>query len=74
MLLAIHPELVRMERAEPGFVGDVQDAVQRLFESGVKAFSDNGAIGDPRRASAEHGRRYWQIGLEIALEQIEAAG
>jgi creatinine amidohydrolase len=74
MLLTIHPELVRMERAEPGFTGEMQEAIERMFTSGVKAFSENGAIGDPTRAEADHGQRYWEIGLEIAMEQIEAAG
>jgi creatinine amidohydrolase len=74
MLLAIEPELVRMERAQAGYTGDLQEGIQRMFESGVKAISDNGAVGDPTRASAEHGRRYWQVALAIALEQIEAAG
>jgi creatinine amidohydrolase/Fe(II)-dependent formamide hydrolase-like protein len=49
----------------------MQQGVERMFASGVKAISDNGAIGDPTRASAEHGRRYWEAALEIEMEQIE---
>jgi creatinine amidohydrolase len=71
MLLAIHPDLVRMDRAEPGFVGDPQEALASLFESGVDALSKTGAIGDPTRASAEHGRRYWETVLDLAMEQVE---
>jgi creatinine amidohydrolase/Fe(II)-dependent formamide hydrolase-like protein len=71
MLLAIHPDLVDMQRGEAGYTGDMQQGVERMFASGVKAISDNGAIGDPTRASAEHGRRYWEVALEIAMEQIE---
>ena len=71
MLLSIHPELVRMERAEPGYTGDLQQAIERMFQGGTKAVSDNGAIGDPSRASPEHGRRYWDVALEIALKQVE---
>jgi creatinine amidohydrolase len=74
MLLAIQPELVHMERAQAGYTGDMQVGIQRMFSEGVKAISDTGAIGDPDGASAERGRRYWEVALEIALEQIEAGG
>jgi creatinine amidohydrolase/Fe(II)-dependent formamide hydrolase-like protein len=72
MLLAIHPDLVHMDRAEAGYVGDPQEAIAGLFESGVDSLSQTGAIGDPRRASAEHGRRYWEAVLDLAVELIEA--
>lgn len=70
MLLSIHPELVRMDRAEAGFTGELQEAIERMFKGGTKAVSENGAIGDPSRASAEHGRRYWDVALEIAMEEV----
>jgi len=74
LLLAIHPELVRMERAEAGFTGELEEAMAGIFASGgVAALSENGAIGDPSRASAEHGRRYWDAAVELVLEQIAAA-
>ena len=56
MLLAIHPDLVHMDRAEAGYVGDPQEAIASLFDSGVDSLSETGAIGDPdagqRRARA----------------------
>ncbi len=60
-----------MDRAEAGYVGDLEDTIGSLFSSGVEAISDNGAIGDPARASAEHGRRYWDAALDLAVETIE---
>ncbi len=74
MLLAIHPDLVRMDRAEAGYVGDPQEAVAGLFESGVDALSETGVIGDPTQASAEHGYRYWEAVLDLAVELVEAEG
>jgi creatinine amidohydrolase len=71
MLAAIHPDLIHMDRAEAGYVGDMEGAVARMFEGGVKSISDNGAIGDPGAATAEHGRRYWEAGIELAVEEIE---
>jgi creatinine amidohydrolase len=73
LLLAIHPELVRMDHAEAGFTGELQEALEGLFsEGGVAALSTNGAIGDPTRASAEHGKRYWSAAVDLACEQITA--
>jgi creatinine amidohydrolase len=74
LLLAIHPELVAMDHAEAGFTGDLQQALEGIFAAGrVAALSENGAIGDPTRASAEHGQRYWSTAEDLAFEQIEAA-
>jgi creatinine amidohydrolase len=72
MLLAIHPELVHMDRAERGFVGDPQETVGGLFEAGVDSISPNGVIGDPTQASAEHGHCYWDAALDLAVELVRA--
>ena len=71
MLMAIHPELVHMDRARAGYTGDMQSAVQSMFEGGVASISPNGAIGDPARASAAHGERYWEIVEELVLERVQ---
>ena len=71
LLLALHPELVKMENAEAGFTGDLQEAVASMFASGVASISPNGAIGDPTGASREHGERYWSAVEEIVVEQVE---
>jgi creatinine amidohydrolase len=74
LMLAIHPDLVHMDDAEAGFTGELEEALEVLFkEGGVAALSHNGAIGDPTRASAEHGERYWSAAVELAYEQIQAA-
>ena len=70
MMLAIHPELVHMDRREPGYTGDPAEAVGTLFSQGVDSLAANGVIGDPARASAEHGEAYWQMVTEMALEGI----
>jgi creatinine amidohydrolase/Fe(II)-dependent formamide hydrolase-like protein len=74
MLLAIHPELVHMDRAEAGYVGDPQAAIAGLFEGGVDSLSEVGAIGDPAQASAEHGHRYWEAVLDLAVDLVNAEG
>jgi creatinine amidohydrolase len=71
MLMAIHPELVHPERGEPGYTGDLRAALGKLFTGGVDALAPNGVIGDPARASTEHGARYWD---EITALVLDAVG
>jgi creatinine amidohydrolase/Fe(II)-dependent formamide hydrolase-like protein len=70
MLMAIHPELVHGERAEPGFTGDMQAAVGAIFSGGVHTVAANGVLGDPAQASATHGQRYWDEVLKITLAAV----
>jgi len=72
MLLAIHPEMVRMDRAQAGYTGDLETAVGSMFAGGVASISENGTIGDPARASVEHGKRYWAAIEELVLAQVES--
>jgi creatinine amidohydrolase/Fe(II)-dependent formamide hydrolase-like protein len=70
MLMAIHPELVHAERREAGYTGDPQYAVEAIFADGVHTVAENGVIGDPARASAEHGARYWEEVLRVTLDAV----
>ena len=51
LMLAVRPDLVRLERAEPGPIPSTAELVRR----GVWALSPNGVLGDPTAASAESG-------------------
>lgn len=57
-VLAIRPDLVRMDRAEPGFLGDAYGVGDRMNAEGTHAISANGVLGDPRQATADAGREY----------------
>ena len=70
MLMSVHPELVHLERGEPGYTGSMEDALGAIFESGVHALAPNGVIGDPTRASAEHGARYWDTIMAVTIDAI----
>jgi creatinine amidohydrolase len=70
MLMAIHPELVHLERGAPGYTGDLEAALGSIFTSGVHTISANGVLGDPTQASAEHGGRYWEKALEVTLVSV----
>lgn len=73
LILAIAPELVRMPQAEPGYTGDPAAALGAIFDSGVDTIAPNGVIGDPARATAEHGDRYWAAAVDLVLERLNGA-
>lgn len=56
MMLAISPELVRMDAAEAGNVQALAEIIDEMRRDGVAAVSPNGVLGDPRMAIASHGR------------------
>ncbi len=57
LLLAIAPEVVRVELAAAGRVEPVAELLDDLRRSGVRAVSPNGVLGDPTGASADEGHR-----------------
>src|SRR5919109_3058949 len=52
-MLHTHPELVHMDRAQKGFIGETSLSV--LQERGLRALSANGVLGDPVGATPEMG-------------------
>jgi creatinine amidohydrolase len=56
LMLAIAPELVRMDRAEIGATAPLADLIDELRAGGVHSVSRNGVLGDPLRANASQGR------------------
>jgi mycofactocin system creatininase family protein len=56
MMLALAPNLVRMSRAEAGRPEPIVDLIEELRANGVRAVSPNGILGDPRSATANHGK------------------
>jgi 3,4-dihydroxy 2-butanone 4-phosphate synthase / GTP cyclohydrolase II len=68
IMLALHPELVRMEAAMPGHVEPAADP-QSLFYPDLRRTAPTGTVGDPRGACALRGMRYvaaWVDVLEAA--------
>src|SRR5665213_2008462 len=52
-MLVLHPDLVHMERAEKGYIGEI--SLAELQERGLRAVTKNGVLGDPVGATAEMG-------------------
>jgi creatinine amidohydrolase len=57
LLLALAPETVRLDAAEPGDSRPLAAVIGDLRRHGVAAVSPNGVLGDPTGATAEEGER-----------------
>jgi creatinine amidohydrolase/Fe(II)-dependent formamide hydrolase-like protein len=68
--MSIHPELVHLDRGEAGYTGDLEQAIATLFASGIEAVAANGVVGDPVRASSDHGARYWEKVADITMSTV----
>lgn len=71
IMLALHPEMVRVDRIEPGFVGDF-DLEGSFAERGLIALSANGILGDPTPATAELGQEILASIEQYLVDAIEA--
>lgn len=72
ILMALHPERVRPNRAEPGRVGPLEPELSgRLFVEGMKAVSPNGVLGDPTGMDPELGRRLIHALAEMIVARVE---
>lgn len=57
VMLALAPDMVRLDAAERGDVRPIDQILPLLRERGVRAVSANGVLGDPAGASAAEGKR-----------------
>ena len=64
MMLHLHPDLVHMERAAPGFTG--MSTIDDVLARGMRAITPNGILGDPVGATAEMGAAV----LEAIVERL----
>jgi creatinine amidohydrolase len=58
MMLAVEPNTVHRDREEIGFMGALGPVLDQIVEEGIHVVAPNGVLGDPAKASAEHGRAY----------------
>jgi creatinine amidohydrolase len=56
MLLALCPEVVHLDRAEPGVTSPLVELLPALRAGGLAAVTPNGVLGDPTGATAAAGR------------------
>jgi creatinine amidohydrolase len=77
MVLAIRPDLVDMSKAEEGLdddsfysPGNAKRNQLHGFAVGVKPYSANGILGDPRGASAEAGKELLEINVHELVRTV----
>ena len=70
LMLAIAPQLVRIEAAEPGNTAPLAELLPRLAHDGVHAVSPNGVLGDPTGATATAGVQLLEALVADALDRI----
>ena len=64
-MLSLRPDLVRMDRVVPGYVGSMEEVMPDLLQSGLLPVTPTGILGDASRADGSRGARY-------IAEQIES--
>lgn len=72
LLLALSPEIVRLDAAEPGDVRPLAAVMGDLRRGGVATVSPNGVLGDPTGASADEGRRLLDTLAADLIDTVEA--
>jgi mycofactocin system creatininase family protein len=73
LLLALAPELVRLELAQPGNTGPLATLLPAMRAGGVRAVSANGVLGDPAGASAEEGVAMLSALVEACVVAVDGA-
>ena len=70
LVLAIAPEVVRLDEARPGDPRPLGEVIGELRTGGVAAVSPNGVLGDPRGATADVGRALLANLVDDLVEQV----
>ncbi|MFI2230633.1 mycofactocin biosynthesis peptidyl-dipeptidase MftE [Nocardia testacea] len=68
--LALDPDRVRTDRAEPGDTRPLTEILPQLRAGGVAAVSANGVLGDPTGATAAEGARLLDLLVSQLYDQI----
>ncbi|SED03318.1 creatininase family protein [Bradyrhizobium erythrophlei] len=75
VMLVLHPEKVRVERAAAGYLGTVdEEFLQRVFVEGIDAVSPNGVLGDPAGSSKAIGHAALDAVTDLVVAYATAHG
>jgi len=71
LMMTLEPALVARDRLAPGYVGPLgEEQVRTIFAKGMPALTENGVLGDPRKASAEKGEVYLEKLCRFLSEKV----
>lgn len=71
-MLVIRPDLVRMDKMVPGFIGDNKPLLDKIFVEGIQSVTENGIVGDPRRATREMGEALLEHLTDVLSGELRA--
>jgi creatinine amidohydrolase len=72
LMMALEPGLVARDRMAPGYLGPTGEREVRIvFERGMPALTENGVMGDPRKASSEKGEVYLERLADFLAEEVK---
>jgi creatinine amidohydrolase len=72
IMMALEPDLVRRDRFAAGYLGPLsQEQVTLILERGMPALTDNGVLGDPRKASADKGEAYLERLAAFLVDRLD---
>jgi creatinine amidohydrolase/Fe(II)-dependent formamide hydrolase-like protein len=74
LMVAVAPDRVRLDRAEPGDLRPLDEILPLLRAGGVRPVSANGVLGDPAGASPEEGSCLLDQAVDDLLAALEAFG
>jgi creatinine amidohydrolase len=75
VMLVLHPERVRADRAAAGYLGTVDEGfLRRMFVEGIDAVSPNGVLGDPTGCSKAIGHAALDAVTDLVVEYASAHG
>jgi creatinine amidohydrolase len=73
MMLAVEPASVHRDREEVGFMGALGPVLDQINDEGIQSVAPNGILGDPAKASAEHGQAYLERLADLFVTLIQAS-
>ena len=75
VMLALHPDKVRVERFARGYSGIVdKELLDRAFREGISSISPNGVLGDPAGASPSIGAACLDAVTSLIVQHARARG
>ncbi len=75
ILLFLRPDLVQGHSLQTGYMGDLDEALARVFAEGdgVERLSASGVFGDPASSDADRGERYLEAMTRALVASLRAA-
>ena len=74
LMLLLHPELVREEKAEKGFTAELdKEVIQKIIDEGFHTVTHNGILGDARGMSIEIGEKCLSALADVVADYFRNA-